>query len=120
VLAHEALAPVFGPGSRAEAAIAGQVRLGGRNEPVSGQIDRLVILDDEILIADYKTTARPPRAGERAPPGYVAQLALYRALLAELYPARRVRAFLIWTSGPLVRELRNDELEGALSAVKAA
>jgi ATP-dependent helicase/nuclease subunit A len=48
----------------------------------------------------------------------VAQLALYRALLAAIYPAKRVRAFLIWTSGPLVRELREDELEGALGAVK--
>jgi hypothetical protein len=31
-----------------------------------------------------------------------------------------VRAFLIWTSGPLVRELRDDELEEALAAIKAA
>jgi ATP-dependent helicase/nuclease subunit A len=118
VLGHVALAPLFGPGSRAEAAIAGQVRLGGRDEPVSGQIDRLAILDDEILIADYKTTAPRPRDGEPVPPAYMAQLALYRALLAAIYPAKRVRAFLIWTSGPLVRELREDELEGALGAVK--
>jgi ATP-dependent helicase/nuclease subunit A len=118
VLGHAALAPLFGPASRAEAAVAGHVRLGGEDRPVSGQIDRLAVLDDEILIADYKTTARPPRGDEPAPAAYVAQLALYRALLAEIDPLRRVRAFLIWTSGPLVRELRDDELGAALEAIK--
>jgi ATP-dependent helicase/nuclease subunit A len=117
VLDHEALAPLFGAGSRAEAAIAGHIWLGGENRPVSGQIDRLAVLDQEILLADFKTTARPPRAGEPAPPAYVAQLALYRALLQQIYPARPVRAFLIWTSGPLVRELTGSELEEALLAV---
>jgi ATP-dependent helicase/nuclease subunit A len=120
VLGHAALAPLFGPTSRAEAAIAGHVRLGGEDRPVSGQIDRLAVRDDEILIADYKTTARPPKSDAPAPPAYVAQLALYRALLMDVYPDRRVRAFLIWTSGPLVRELREDELDGALATIKVA
>ena len=111
VLGHAALAPLFGPTSRAEAAIAGHIRLGGEDRPVSGQIDRLAVLDDEILIADYKTTARSPRGDEPAPAAYVAQLALYRALLMDIYPARRVRAFLIWTGGPQVRELRDGELD---------
>ena len=117
LIRHQALAPLFGPGSRAEAAIAGQVRLGGEDQLVSGQIDRLAVLDHEVLIADYKTTARPPKGDELVPPAYVAQLALYRALLKEIYPARPVRAFLIWTTGPLVRELRGDELDAALSAI---
>jgi ATP-dependent helicase/nuclease subunit A len=120
VLSHEALAPLFGSGSRAEAAIAGQVRLAGRDRPVSGQIDRLAILDDVVLIADYKTTARPPGGDAPVPAAYVAQLALYRALLGEIAPTRPVRAFLIWTSGPLVRELSDEELTHALGAVEAA
>jgi ATP-dependent helicase/nuclease subunit A len=120
VLAHQELAPLFSPASRAEASVAGQIRFRGRDLPVSGQIDRLAVHDHEIMIADYKTTARPPRAGEAPPPAYVAQLALYRALLQEIYPARLVRAFLIWTSGPLVRELAEDELAGALAHVSAA
>ncbi len=48
------------------------------------------------------------------------QLALYRALLQEIYPGKRVRAFLVWTSGPVVHELREPDLESALSLVKAA
>lgn len=119
VLGHEALGPLFGPGSRAEAAIAGKIRLAGEDQPVSGQIDRLAVLDDEILIADYKTTARPPQDNESPPPAYVAQLALYRALLKDIYPSRPVRAFLIWTSGPLIRELAAAELDGALGIIKA-
>jgi ATP-dependent helicase/nuclease subunit A len=50
----------------------------------------------------------------------VAQLALYRALLAEIYPDRNVRAFLVWTSGPLIRELSGQELDAALRLIRAA
>jgi len=118
VLEHEALRPLFGPHSRAEAPIAGQVRTPGGLLPVSGQIDRLAVLGTEVLVADFKTTARAPRPNERAPQGHVAQLALYRALLQEIYPERRVRAFLIWTSGPVIRELDEDELDEALRLIK--
>jgi len=119
VLTHEALAPLFGPGARVEAPIVGCLRIGSDETPVSGQIDRLAVVGDEVLIADFKT-ARPPRVGEPAPHTYVAQLALYRALLREIYPSHRIRAFLVWTAGPLVRELIDDELDGALVQIKAA
>jgi ATP-dependent helicase/nuclease subunit A len=36
---------------------------------------------------------------------YRRQLALYRALLAEIYPGRTVRAFLLWTAAPLLMEI---------------
>jgi len=49
----------------------------------------------------------------RPPPAEVAgvslvyrrQLALYRALLQQIYPGRTVRAFLLWTAAPLLMEL---------------
>ena len=56
-------------------------------------------------MADFKTTARPPKPGQPPPRSYVAQLALYRMLLAEIYPGKRIRTFLIWTSGPVIHEL---------------
>jgi ATP-dependent helicase/nuclease subunit A len=87
---------------------------------ISGQIDRLAVLDGEVLVADFKTTARPPKPGQAPPQPYVAQLALYRTLLAEIYPGRRIRTFLIWTSGPVIHELLEPELESALSLIKAA
>ena len=54
---------------------------------------------DAVLIADYKTNRPAPRRPEDAPAAYVAQLALYRAVLAKLYPGRAVRAALVWTAG---------------------
>jgi ATP-dependent helicase/nuclease subunit A len=113
VLGDPALAPLFGPGSRAEVPIAG--RVGDR--PVSGQIDRLVVLEREILIADFKTSARPPAQGAPFPEAYVGQLALYRHLLEEIYPGRRVRAFLVWTAGPELRELSAGDLDGAMDRI---
>jgi ATP-dependent helicase/nuclease subunit A len=111
---------LFGPESRAEVPIAGWIGTAGGRVPVSGQIDRLAVIGDDVYLADFKTTVRPPLIGEAIPPGHVAQLALYRALLCEIYPGRRIRPFLIFTSGPLVRELGEDELEAALKRIKAA
>jgi ATP-dependent helicase/nuclease subunit A len=119
VIAHPAFAPLFGPGSRAEAPVIGRVRRDAVEVPVVGQIDRLAVLDGEVLIADFKT-GRLPLPDEPAPVGYVAQLALYRLLLAEIYPGRRIRAFLVWTAGPSVQELSPEELEAALRPIKAA
>jgi ATP-dependent helicase/nuclease subunit A len=87
---HSAL---FLPGSRAEISIVG--RLGPL--VVSGQVDRIAVTPSEVLIADYKTNAEPPKRIEDAPRAYVRQLALYRAVLSGLYPGRTVRAVLVWT-----------------------
>jgi ATP-dependent helicase/nuclease subunit A len=120
VLDHADLKPLFGAGSRAEAPIAGRVLTAGGEIMVSGQIDRLAVLDGEVLVADFKTTARPPKPGQTPPHSYVAQLALYRMLLGEIYPDRRIRTFLVWTSGPVIHELMEPDLESALTLIKAA
>ena len=72
-------------------------RADGALVPVSGQVDRLAVTPDAILIADYKTDREPPRRIEDVPQTYVIQLALYRAVLTQLYPGRITRAAL---SGP--------------------
>jgi ATP-dependent helicase/nuclease subunit A len=87
---------------------------------VSGQIDRLAVREDEVLVADFKTTARAPRPGQPPPQSYVAQLALYRMLLGEIYPGKRIRTFLVWTAGPVIHELMEPDLESALTLIKAA
>jgi len=120
VLDHADLAPLFGEASRAEAPIAGQVETSDGAIMVSGQIDRLAVLEHEVLVADFKTTARPPGPGQSPPRSYVTQLALYRSLLQEIYPGKRVRAFLVWTSGPVIHELREPDLDSALTLIKAA
>ena len=81
---------------------------------MSGQIDRLAITADAVLIADYKTNRDPPTSVDAVPPAYVGQLALYRALLGKIYPDRPIRAALVWTELPDLMELPADMLDQAL------
>jgi ATP-dependent helicase/nuclease subunit A len=109
---------LFAPGSRAEVSIAG--RLERPNRPtalVSGQIDRLVVTAREVLIVDYKTNHVPPRTLAEVPPAYLGQLALYRAVLARLYPARPVRAALLWTEIPEMMEISASALDARLASI---
>jgi ATP-dependent helicase/nuclease subunit A len=113
-------AAVFAPGSRAEASIAGKLERPGRPSAlVSGQIDRLVVTTDEILVVDYKTNHVPPASASEAPMAYVRQLALYRAVLAKLYPGRPVRAALLWTETPDLMEISAPALDAALASCHA-
>jgi ATP-dependent helicase/nuclease subunit A len=109
-------ASVFADGSRAEVSIVGRLdRQTGPRTLVSGQIDRLVVTPSEILIVDYKTNHAPPATATDAPRAYVRQLALYRALLAKLYPGRAVRAALLWTETPELMEISAPALDAALA-----
>ena len=109
-------APVFGPGSRAEVSIAGRLELPGR-PLVSGQIDRLVVSQSEVLIVDFKANHAPPRLPAEAPRAYVRQLALYRAVLGKLYPQRPVRAALLWTETPELMEISAPALDAQLATI---
>jgi ATP-dependent helicase/nuclease subunit A len=115
VLADPRFAALFGPNSSAEVSITG--RLNGR--PVAGQVDRLVVTADEVLIADYKSNRPPPKSlGEALEKygSYVKQLALYRDVLKRLYPGRPVRAALLWTETPELMEIPPEALEQALES----
>jgi ATP-dependent helicase/nuclease subunit A len=79
-----------------------------------------VVTPEAVLIADFKTNRPAPRRFEDVPPGYVQQLALYRAVLARLYPDRPVRAALVWTEGPDLMEISAAALDAALAQVKPA
>ena len=98
---NPAFAPVFAPGSRAEVPLVGVV--GG--DVVSAQIDRLVVRDDEVMIVDYKTNRPPPRDVDDTPRAYRRQMSIYRAALAQMYPGKKVRCFILWTNGPWMVEL---------------
>jgi ATP-dependent helicase/nuclease subunit A len=87
---------------------------------VSGQVDRLVVTADAVLIADFKTNRPAPRRIEDVPKPYLRQIALYRALLARLYPDRPVRAALVWTEVPDLMEISSAALDAALAQVKPA
>ena len=111
-------APVFGPGSRAEVSIVGRLERPGRPAAlVSGQIDRLVVSESEVLIVDFKTNHAPPRLPAEAPSAYVRQLALYRAVLGKLYPQLPVRAALLWTETPELMEISALALDAQLATI---
>jgi ATP-dependent helicase/nuclease subunit A len=111
-------AAVFGPSSRAEVGIAGRLERPGRQPAlVSGQIDRLVVSQSEVLIVDYKTTHAPPKLATEAPKAYVRQLALYRAVLGKLYPQLPVRAALLWTETPELMEISAPALDAQLATI---
>jgi ATP-dependent helicase/nuclease subunit A len=97
--------------------VAGRVPLGAREYAVSGRIDRLAVLPDRVLIVDYKTNRPPPAELKDAPPAYVGQLALYRRLLAGLWPGRRVDAALLWTEVPALMDVPEGAMEAALAAM---
>lgn len=114
-------ARVFGQGSRAEVPIVGQLERPGRPPAlVSGQIDRLVVTESEILIVDFKTSHAPRRGLADIPPTYVRQLALYRAVLRRLYPQRSVRAALLWTETFELTELSASALDAELASAISA
>jgi ATP-dependent helicase/nuclease subunit A len=117
IFADPLFTSLFAPGSRAEVPVVGRLTCpGGPEIRVSGQIDRLAITAQAVLIADYKTNRDPPETVEAAPPAYVGQLALYRAVLGKIYPDRPIRAALVWTEIPDLMELPAAMLDQAVSA----
>jgi len=100
-------APLFAPGSLSEVPIV--ARLGEGD--ISGQIDRLAVLDDALLVLDYKTNRPPPSVPDDVAPGYIAQLAAYRAALRLIFPERTLRAAIIWTDGPKLMEIPSTLLD---------
>ena len=112
-------AALFAEGSRAEVPLIGTVRTRRGTFTVSGQVDRLAVFEHEVLIVDYKTNRPPPQSASGVALAYRRQLALYRTLLAGIYPGRTVRAFLLWTAAPLLMEIDAETLEKSMPYASA-
>ena len=93
ILHHPALAPAFGPGSRAEVPLTGVIG----TQVVGGLVDRLAVLADRVLVADFKTNRHAPERVADTPVMYLRQMAAYRAVLRQIFPDRPVSCALIWT-----------------------
>ncbi|WP_420407688.1 double-strand break repair helicase AddA [Hoeflea sp.] len=109
-------AAVFASPGEAEVSVMGTLRINGEERAVSGRIDRLAVMEDSVLIVDYKTGHAPGPSGS-APESHVSQLAVYRALLAPLYPDRRIQAALVYVSAPLLMEIPDTVLDAAIAAI---
>jgi ATP-dependent helicase/nuclease subunit A len=119
ILEHEAFAPLFGPRSRAEIALIAELPELGHAR-VSGQIDRLAVMDDAVLIADFKTNRPAPASIDATPRLYRTQMALYRAALQKIYPGKRIDCALVWTDGARLMPLPSALLDEEIARIAAA
>jgi ATP-dependent helicase/nuclease subunit A len=118
VLEDPQFAAVFGPGSRAEIALAGSAP--GLPASISGRVDRLLVEEGRVLVADFKTNRPAPAAIEDADPAYLRQMAVYWAVLRAIFPGRRVEAALIWTDGPRLMPVPENLMIRALDEMAAS
>lgn len=117
VLNHADFAALFTPTSRAEVPISVELPELGVGTRVSGQIDRLAVTAETVLVADYKTNRPPPARVEGVAPLYRAQMALYRAALNKIYPGKRIACALVWTDGPRLMQLPNALLDAEIAQI---
>jgi len=108
---------LWGPNSRAEASLAGQVTVGGEDLDFSAQIDRLCVQEDQVLIIDYKSSRHIPRSQDEIDPVYMGQMAAYRELARARFKNKKIMCGLLWTTGPELMWLGEDKLDDALTKI---
>jgi len=111
ILEDERFAPLFGPGSRAEVPLTGEIIREGGTVVMAGQVDRLLETPTEIAIIDFKTNRPAAKSAQDIAPAYIAQMAAYRALLRRAYPEKQVTCWLLWTDGPDLMEIPAELME---------
>ena len=105
------LAPIFAEEGRAEVPIVGTVVGPEGPHVVSGQVDRLVVREQDILVVDYKSNRPALTRQQDVPELYWRQMAAYRAILAGIWPDRAIRCALLWTDGPHIMFLDEQRLD---------
>jgi ATP-dependent helicase/nuclease subunit A len=119
VLEDPRFAAVFGPGSRAEVALAGGAADLPAGLAISGRLDRLLVEPDRVLVVDYKTNRPAPQRIEQADRAYKIQMALYCAVLSEVFPGRRIEAALVWTDGPKLMPVPGKIIADTLASLRS-
>ncbi|HTU12557.1 MAG TPA: double-strand break repair helicase AddA [Allosphingosinicella sp.] len=102
LIADPRFAALFAPEALAEAPVAAVVAGG---TVVSGTVDRLLVADDRILVADFKTGRNAPASLDAIPAAHLRQMAAYRAALRVIFPDRPVEAALLYTAAPVLHPL---------------
>jgi ATP-dependent helicase/nuclease subunit A len=100
-------------------AIAGSAAALPAGLKVSGRIDRLVVLPGRVLVVDFKTNRPSPAAIAAADPAYLRQMAIYWAVLAEVFPGRRIEAALVWTDGPKLMPVPENLIAQSLAGLRS-
>ncbi|QLC24253.1 double-strand break repair helicase AddA [Parasphingopyxis algicola] len=106
VIDDPAFADIFGPDALAEApiaAVAGDI-------VVSGTVDRLLVGEDAVRVVDFKTGRVVPDSIDTVPEGHLRQMAAYAAALEVVFPGRRIEPCLLYTSGPRLITLSDQDV----------
>lgn len=101
------LRPLFDTESLVEQPIMGIVN----DLVISGQIDRMRILSDQVWVCDFKSGRKIPKYPETISKTYLRQMAAYWILLKEIYPNHIIKPLLIWTDALKVMKLSDSLLE---------
>ena len=115
ILEDPQFSKLFTSQSKAEVPLIGTVDMKTGTQVISGQIDRLVVWDNEVLAVDYKTLRMPPKAAENVPVAYMRQMAAYRALLQAIWAGRSIKCALLWTESPCLMWLNDEQLDSFIS-----
>ncbi|HEX8578076.1 MAG TPA: PD-(D/E)XK nuclease family protein, partial [Allosphingosinicella sp.] len=107
IIADPLHAELFSPAALAEAPIAAVV---GQGLVVSGTVDRLLVEEGRVLLADFKTGRKVPDSLAAIPVPHLRQMAAYSEALGVIFPGRRIEAKLLYTSGPTLFDLPDDLL----------
>jgi ATP-dependent helicase/nuclease subunit A len=107
IIADPLHAELFSPAALAEAPIAAVV---GQGLVVSGTVDRLLVEEGRVLLADFKTGRKVPDSLAAIPVPHLRQMAAYSEALGVIFPGRRIDAKLLYTSGPTLFDLPDDLL----------
>ena len=100
---------------RAEVALAGAAKGLPNGLAISGRIDRLVVQTDRVLVIDFKTNRPAPDRIEDAAKAYIQQMAIYVAVLKEIFPGRVIEAALVWTDGPRLMPIPQPLIDATLA-----
>ena len=96
LVADPAFAALFAADALAEAPISAVVG----DRVISGQIDRLLVREREVIALDYKTGRAPPEGESAVPEAYRAQMESYRTALAAVFPDRKITCGLLFVDAP--------------------
>ena len=116
LLARTDLQALFGLESLAEVPVSGEITLpDGRAVAVAGRIDRLAVDGGTVWIADYKSGQGPASPGQ-VRPSTLSQIAVYHALVQEVYRGHEVRSLVVYLGNGAVIEPGPALREAALGA----
>jgi len=87
---------LFGETGRGEVSVQGELD----GVTVSGEIDRLAVFDDRVVLAEFKSTRWIPATADDIPKAHRAQTQIYKRLVELVYPGRAVEAQLIYVAAP--------------------